>query len=76
MDVDEQLDQLSRRLSWQSTASVDTVVGEIIARLRTASSALVASLRWAAYDRPFITLLLSCQVGYLVGRMGHRYARR
>jgi hypothetical protein len=76
MDVDEQLEQLSRRLHWQSPAHIDTAVDEIMVRLRAAGSALVAGLRWAAHERPLITILLSCQLGYLVGRMGHRYARR
>lgn len=76
MDVDERLDQLSRRLSWRSAAPIDTVASEILGRLSTASLTLVAGLRWAVQERPLITLLLSVQFGYLVGRMGHRYALR
>ncbi len=76
MDVDDRLEQLSRQLSWQSPAPVNTVLGEIMARMTTAGSAVAAGLRWAASERPLVTLLLSCQIGYLVGRMGHRYARR
>jgi hypothetical protein len=76
MDANDQLDQLSRRLNWQSASPVDTVVNEIMARLRIAGATLIAGLRWAASDRPLITLLLACQLGYLTSRMGRRYARR
>jgi hypothetical protein len=76
MDANDQLHQLSIRLSWQGAKPVDTVTNEIIARLRVAGAVLIASLRWAACERPLITLLLSCQLGYLTSRMGRRYARR
>lgn len=76
MDANDQLYQLSRQLSWQSAKPVDIVANEIILRLRTAAATLIASLRRAAYERPLITLLLSCQLGYLTGRIGRRYARR
>jgi hypothetical protein len=76
MDASDQLDQLSRRLSRQGKNPVDTVLNELITCLTTAGATLIASLRWAAYERPLITLLLSCQFGYLTGRMGRRYARR
>ncbi len=75
MDASDQLDQLSRRLSWQGTNPLDTVINGIIARLTTAGATLIASLQRAACERPLITLLLSCQLGYLTGRMGRRYAR-
>jgi hypothetical protein len=76
MAVDEQLERLSRRLSKQSLGPVDTVVNETISRLGALSAAFAAWLRQAAYDQPLITLLLSCQAGYLVARLGRRYARR
>jgi hypothetical protein len=76
MVVDERLDRLSRQLSWQSLGPMDTVINEITNRLTASGAALVAGLRQAAYERPLITLLLSWQVGYLIGRMGHRHAHR
>jgi hypothetical protein len=76
MPVDEQLEQLSRQLSKQSLGPIDTVFSEATSRLGSVSAAFAAWLRQAAYDRPLITLLLSCQAGYLVARLGHRYARR
>jgi hypothetical protein len=76
MDANDQLEQLSRRLSWQKTGPVDTVANAIIARLTTAVSTLIASLRMAAHERPLITLLLSGQIGYVTGRVGRHYARR
>jgi pilus assembly protein TadC len=76
MAVDERLDRLSRQLSMQSLGPVDTVFTEAMSRVGSASSSLAAWLRQAAYDQPLITLLLSCQVGYLVARFGRRHARR
>jgi hypothetical protein len=76
MAVDEQLDRLSRQLSIQSLGPIDTVFGETMSRLGSASTLLAAWLRHAAHDQPLIALLLSCQVGYLVARLGRRYARR
>jgi hypothetical protein len=76
MDTNDQLDQLSRRLTWQGATPVDAIANEIIVRLSTAGATVMAALRRAAYERPLMTLLLSCQLGYLTNRMGRRYARR
>lgn len=76
MVVDERLDQLSRQLTRQSLGPMDTIINEITNRIAASGAALVAGLRQAANERPLITLLLSWQVGYLIGRMGHRHASR
>jgi hypothetical protein len=76
MAVDEQLDRLSRQLSKQSLGPVDTISNEMMYRLGSVIWAVVAWLRSVAHDRPLITLLLSCQVGYLVARIGRRHASR
>jgi hypothetical protein len=76
MAVDEQLERLSGQLSKQSLGLIDTVFSETMSRLGAVSAAFAAWLRQAACDRPLITLLLSCQAGYLVARLGRRYARR
>jgi hypothetical protein len=76
MTVDEDLDRLSRQLNRQSLGSIETVADEMVRRLAFTANSLVTSLRQTAYDQPLITLLLACQIGYLVGRVGRRYARR
>ena len=76
MAVDEQLARLSGELNKQSLGPIDTGFRETMSRLGAASAACAAWLRQAAYDRPLIALLLSCQAGYLVARLGRRYARR
>jgi hypothetical protein len=76
MAADEQLERLSGHLSKQSLGPIDTAFNEAMSRLGAVSTAFAAWLRQAAYDRPMITLLLSCQAGYLVARLGRRYARR
>ena len=76
MALDEQLERLFGRLSQQSLGPIDTVFSETMSRLGAVSTAFAAGLRQAAYDRPLVTLLLSYQAGYLVARLGRRYARR
>jgi hypothetical protein len=76
MAVDEQIDRLARQLNKQSLGPIDTIVDEAMSRLGSACNSLAFWLRQAAYDQPLITLLLSCQIGYLVARLGRRYARR
>jgi hypothetical protein len=76
MAVDEQLERLSRRLSKENLGPIDMVFNEAMSRLVSTSAAFAAWVRQAAYDQPLITLLLSWQVGYLVARLGRRYARR
>jgi hypothetical protein len=76
MAVDEQIDRLARQLNRQSLGPIDTILNETMSRVGSACGSLTAWLRQAAYDQPLITLLLSCQIGYLVARLGRRYARR
>jgi hypothetical protein len=76
MAIDEKLDKLAHQLSKQSLGPIDVLVNEAMSRLGSAAASVAAWLRWAATDRPLITLLLSFQVGYLVARLGRRYARR
>jgi hypothetical protein len=76
MAVDEQLERLSGQLTRQSLGPVDTVFNEAMYRLGAVSAAFVAWLRQAAYDQPLITLLMSCQAGYIIARLGRRYAGR
>lgn len=75
MATDDQLEQLSRRLSWQSPGPIDAALADIMSMMGTAGSNLLSGIRWATAERPLITLLLCWQVGYLAGRMGRRYAR-
>jgi hypothetical protein len=75
MAVDEQLDRLSSQLSKHSLGPIDAISNEIMSRLGSAFSAVVLSLRQAANDQPLMTLLLAAQAGYLIARLGRRYAR-
>jgi hypothetical protein len=75
MAVDEQLDRLSSQLSSHSLGPIDAISTEITSRLGSMFSAVVLSLRQAAKDQPLMTLLLAAQAGYLISRLGRRYAR-
>jgi hypothetical protein len=75
MAANDQLDQLSWKLSKYSFGPMDAVSTEIASRLSSAFSAAVSSLRQAANDQPLMTLLLAAQAGYLIARLGRRHAR-
>ncbi len=76
MSVDEKIDRLSQQLEKQSLGPIDTITDEVMRRVGAASGSLVAWLRQAAYDQPLMTLLVACQFGYVVARLGRAYARR
>jgi hypothetical protein len=76
MAVDEQLDRLLRELSKQSLGPIGTIVDQALSRTGSMSAALTTWLREATYNQPLITLLMSCQIGYLFARLGRRHARR
>ena len=76
MAVDEQIDRLSQQLDKDSIPSVDTLTDDAVAKLAMASAAIIGWLRHYAHERPLVTMLLSCQLGYLIGRFGGRRARR
>ena len=76
MAVDEQIDRLSQQLDKNSLPSVDRLTDDAIAKLASASAAIAGWLRHCAHERPLVTMLLSCQLGYLLGRFQGRRARR
>jgi hypothetical protein len=76
MAVDEQLARLNRHLSGQSLGPINPLVDQMVSGFTQKVVSVSAWLREEAYDRPLITLLLSFQVGYLVARLGRRYASR
>jgi hypothetical protein len=76
MAVDEQLARLNRQLSGQSLGPINPLVDQMVSGFTQKIVSVSAWLREEAYDRPLITLLLSFQVGYLVARLGRRYASR
>lgn len=76
MAADAQIERLSRQLSMQGLGPLDPILNEAIVRLNCAAAAVAAWLRRTAYDQPLTTLLLACQFGYLIARIGRRYARR
>jgi thiamine monophosphate synthase len=74
MAVDEQLDRLSSQLSRHGLGGIDAVSAEVTSRVGSAFIAVASSLRRAADDQPLVTLLLAAQAGYLLARLGRRYA--
>jgi hypothetical protein len=75
MAVDEKLDRLAWELSKQSLGPVDGFLSEITSRVSSATTTVISSLQKAANDQPLMTVILAVQAGYLVARLGRRYAR-
>jgi hypothetical protein len=76
MAVDQQLDRLSRQLSKQNLGPVETFLNQLLSEFGSAVAFLTGWLRQAAHDQPLMTLLLSCQAGYLAARLGRLVGRR
>jgi hypothetical protein len=76
MPADAKLETLERQLSTQSFGPLDPLFDQVLSMLTTAVLKLAASLEQAVLDQPLTTLLLACQAGYVVARVGRRYARR
>jgi hypothetical protein len=76
MAVDEQLDRLNKQLGRQSLGPINPILDHTFSGLSRASGSFAGWLRTVANDRPLITLLLSFQTGYVVARLGRRYASR
>ncbi|HEY4042600.1 MAG TPA: hypothetical protein VGM32_12255 [Rhodopila sp.] len=76
MAVDQQLDRLSRQLSKQRLGPVETFLDQVLSELGAAIVFLSGWLKQAAHDQPLMTLLLSCQAGYLAARLGRLAGRR
>jgi hypothetical protein len=75
MAANDQLDQLSWQLSKHSLGPIDAVSTELASRLGSAFSTVVSSFQQAANDQPLMTLFLAAQAGYLIARLGRRFAR-
>jgi hypothetical protein len=73
---DAKVQQLERRLGWNSPGPLGEIATAGVDTALSATSQLVASLRQAAIDQPLTTLFLSFQAGYVVGRWGHQHATR
>jgi hypothetical protein len=69
------IDRLNRRLSQHSLGPVGPMASEAASSALATGRSIAGLLRQYAFDRPWITLLLAFQAGYLLARMGRRHAR-
>ena len=76
MPSDPKLETLKRQLSGQRPDPLNLLFGRGVSMLLTATRRFANALQRAAHGQPLITLLLACQAGYLVARLGRRYAGR
>jgi hypothetical protein len=73
---DPQVQQLERQLDWNSPGPLGDIAAASMDSALSITGQIVASLRQAAMDQPLITLFLSFQAGYVVGRWGYRHGSR
>ena len=74
MVVDKQLNQLSWQLEKHGSGAMTSISAEVMSRLGSAISMVIASLRQAAQQQPLMAMVLAGQAGYLVARWGRRDA--
>jgi len=76
MIENEEVDRLKRRLQWEGAGPIAELSNRAIDAMTTQGSGLVSWVREMADDRPLISLLVACQIGFVVGHWGPRRAKR
>ena len=76
MAEDMKLQRLERQLSRYGLGPLGDITNEVLHAAASIIGRLAASLRQAAFDYPLTTLVLSCEVGYVVARWRRKHARR
>ena len=71
----EEVDRLKRRLDWEGAGLLAELSNRTISALTARGRALGSWLREMAEDRPLISLLFACRIGFAVGRWGPRRAK-
>ena len=75
MAENEGVDRLKRRLDWEGAGPLAELSNRTISALTARGRALGSWLREMAEDRPLISLLFACQIGFAAGRWGPRRAK-
>jgi hypothetical protein len=74
MTTNEKLELLRRDLRLQGLGPLNETMNEIGSAIGKLLDAVGAALRQAVRNYPAATLWFAFQVGYMVGRSGHRHA--
>lgn len=75
MSADAKLENLTTQIRRQGFGPLDPLFDQVVSMVTAATRSLADGLRQAAYHQPLTALLLACQAGYLVARLGQRRAR-
>ena len=75
MAENEEVDRLKRRLDWEGAGPLAELSNRTISALTARGRALGSWLREMAEDRPLISLLFACQIGFAAGGWGPRRAK-
>lgn len=75
MTENEEVDRLKRRLQWEGAGPTAELSNRAIDAMTKQGSGLVSWVREMAGDRPLMSLLIGCQVGFVVGHWGPRRAK-
>ncbi len=76
MNAADKINKLKRQVNTESLGPVGVISNRAISATGTSVASMATWLRQYAFDRPFVTLLLAFQAGYLIARLGRRHAHR
>ena len=71
---DEEIDRLKRRLQWAGAGPLTDVANHATDTLVARLSVVTQWMRQIGTERPWVSLLLAMQVGFVFGRWGFRRA--
>jgi len=70
-----EIDQLRRRLQREAPAPLTHLSNRMTASVFSVLRALAEWIRESAEEMPLISLLIACEAGFAVARLGHRRAK-
>ncbi len=75
MMENEEVDHLQRRLRREGAGEIAELSNRAMDAMTTRGSELVSWVRDMADERPLISLLVACQIGFAIGRWGPSRAK-
>ena len=72
---DTDVRKLRNRLQWETGGPVTDISNRLTDAAIAGLVAIMDGLRRAGEERPLVSLLIACQIGFAVGRWGPRRAK-
>ena len=76
MTQSEQINRLQRRLTREASAPLVYLSNRMTASLFSLLRSLAEWVREATLERPLVSLVVACEAGFVVGRLGRSHAKR